>query len=230
MFGLTLHNRGFNNFDSDRIRQPWFLSSKAFHNISSLPSLQSPWSSVCLLTSPGHTIHAPWSCVTPSTPKTQNLLPMTASACTSSQLQNTSSVYAVRTAHFGMKLYNDHRNAQLLNLSIYLLLRHAVAQWLRHCATNQKIAGSIPNGVTGIFHWHNPSGRTMALGSTQPLTEMSTRSISWGKGGLCVGLTTLIIFKGTRAWGSFETSGIDYLSSYPKKESSQTDELCGIQP
>jgi hypothetical protein len=25
-----------------------------------------------------------------------------------------------------------------------------------------------------------PSGRTMALGSTQPLTEMSTRNISWG--------------------------------------------------
>ena len=26
----------------------------------------------------------------------------------------------------------------------------------------------------------NPSDRTMALGSTQTLTEMSTRSISWG--------------------------------------------------
>ena len=32
----------------------------------------------------------------------------------------------------------------------------------------------------GIFHWHDPSGRTMALVSTQPLTEMSTRYISWG--------------------------------------------------
>ena len=32
----------------------------------------------------------------------------------------------------------------------------------------------------------------MALGSTQPLTEMSTRNISLGaKGGRCVGLTTL---------------------------------------
>jgi hypothetical protein len=31
----------------------------------------------------------------------------------------------------------------------------------------------------------------MALGSTQPLTEMSTRIISWDKGGRCVGLTTL---------------------------------------
>ena len=42
--------------------------------------------------------------------------------------------------------------------------------WLRHCATSQKVAGSIPDGVMGIFHWYNPSGRTMALESTQPLT------------------------------------------------------------
>jgi hypothetical protein len=34
-----------------------------------------------------------------------------------------------------------------------------------------------------FFHWHNPIGRTMALGSTQPLTEMTTRKISWGGGG-----------------------------------------------
>jgi len=51
---------------------------------------------------------------------------------------------------------------------------------LRHCATSRKVAGSIPNGVIGIFHWHNPSGRTVALGLTQPVTEMSTRNISWG--------------------------------------------------
>ena len=60
--------------------------------------------------------------------------------------------------------------------------------WLRHCATSRKFAGSIPDG---IFHWHNPSGRTMALGLTQTVTEMSTRNIPWGKGGRCVGLTTL---------------------------------------
>ena len=46
--------------------------------------------------------------------------------------------------------------------------------------TSRKVAGSIPDGVIGIFHWRNPSGHTMALGSTQPLTEMSTRNISWG--------------------------------------------------
>jgi hypothetical protein len=42
--------------------------------------------------------------------------------------------------------------------------------WLRHCATNWKVAGSIPDGVTGISHRLNPSGRVVALESTQPLT------------------------------------------------------------
>ena len=51
---------------------------------------------------------------------------------------------------------------------------------VREGATRRKVAGSIPGSVTEIFHWHNPSGRTMALRYTQPLTEMSTRNISWG--------------------------------------------------
>jgi hypothetical protein len=55
----------------------------------------------------------------------------------------------------------------------------AVVQWLRYCPTNQKVSGSIPDGVTEVFIDINSSDRTMALGSTQPLTEMSTRSISW---------------------------------------------------
>jgi hypothetical protein len=32
----------------------------------------------------------------------------------------------------------------------------------------------------GICHWHNPSGRTMALVSTRPLTEMSSGDVSLG--------------------------------------------------
>jgi hypothetical protein len=56
----------------------------------------------------------------------------------------------------------------------------AVAQWLRYCATNQNVAGLIPDGVMEFFIDINPSDRTMALGLTQPLTEMSTRSISLG--------------------------------------------------
>jgi hypothetical protein len=29
--------------------------------------------------------------------------------------------------------------------------------WMRHCAKSRKVAGSISDGVIGIFHWHNPS-------------------------------------------------------------------------
>ena len=48
------------------------------------------------------------------------------------------------------------------------------------------------------FHWKfslpTPSSRTMALGSTWRITEISTRNISWGKGGRCVSLTILPLF------------------------------------
>jgi len=73
---------------------------------------------------------------------------------------------------------------QIITLWIRTLYRVAI--------TSRMVAVSIPYGVIGICHWHNPSGRTMALGSTHSLTEMSTRNISLvGKGGRCVGLTSL---------------------------------------
>ena len=53
--------------------------------------------------------------------------------------------------------------------------------WLRYCTTSWGVVVLIPDGVTGILHWHNPSGRTMALGLTQPLTHMSN---SWNPQGL----------------------------------------------
>ena len=36
----------------------------------------------------------------------------------------------------------------------FVVSLNAVAQWLKCCATNRKVAGSIPAGDTGIFHWH----------------------------------------------------------------------------
>jgi hypothetical protein len=70
---------------------------------------------------------------------------------------------------------------QQLNLYyFYFLLGTAVAQWLTCCATNRKFAGSIPDFVMEILTDINPSDRTMALGSTEPLTEMRSWSISWG--------------------------------------------------
>jgi hypothetical protein len=76
-------------------------------------------------------------------------------------------------------------NRQLVNCitvkpQIYIYIwGTAVAQWLRYCASNQKVAVSIPDGVMEFFIDINPSDRTVALGSTQPLTEMSTGSVSW---------------------------------------------------
>jgi hypothetical protein len=41
---------------------------------------------------------------------------------------------------------------------------------------------SIPVEVTEFFNSSNPSSRTMVLGSTQLLTEMSTRTLPGDKG------------------------------------------------
>jgi len=35
--------------------------------------------------------------------------------------------------------------------NIHVYVRTAVAQWLRCCATNRKVAGSIPASVTGFL-------------------------------------------------------------------------------
>jgi hypothetical protein len=49
-----------------------------------------------------------------------------------------------------------------------------------HYATSGKVAGLSP-GWGGFFNLPNPSSRTMALGSTQPLTEMSARNLPGDK-------------------------------------------------
>jgi hypothetical protein len=49
-------------------------------------------------------------------------------------------------------------------LCVTLLLGGAVAQWLRYCATNQKFAGSISDGVMEFFVDINPSDRSYGPG------------------------------------------------------------------
>jgi len=46
-------------------------------------------------------------------------------------------------------------NAIIYHKNTIKILGTAVAQWLRCCATNRKVAGSIPDGVIGIIHFHN---------------------------------------------------------------------------
>ena len=68
----------------------------------------------------------------------------------------------------------------------------AVAQWLRRCATNQKVAGSIPACVSGFFidiksfRSHYGPG----VGSASNRNEYQEYFLR-GKGGQCVRLTTL---------------------------------------
>jgi len=72
-------------------------------------------------------------------------------------------------------------------LLIYLLISSSLSAFNRGATVrwgtglpDRKFEGSISYGVIAIFQWHNPSGRTMVVGSTQPLTETSTTNISWG--------------------------------------------------
>jgi hypothetical protein len=65
---------------------------------------------------------------------------------------------------------------KFLSLSYFrLLLQHT---HIRYSCLKM----SITDKVIPFFNWPNPSSRTMALGLTQPLTEMSTRNLDGSKG------------------------------------------------
>ena len=52
---------------------------------------------------------------------------------------------------FGGKWEEIQSTCSELFVNTKLLLRTAVAQWLRCCATNRKVAASIPTGISGFF-------------------------------------------------------------------------------
>jgi hypothetical protein len=52
----------------------------------------------------------------------------------------------------------------------------------RHYVTSRKIAGSSPDEAIEFFNWFNRCSRITALGSTRPLTEMSTGIFLGGQG------------------------------------------------
>lgn len=73
-------------------------------------------------------------------------------------------------------LYNLHSKFLFKFSSSFFFLQWY--SWLKNCATSWNVAGLIPNGVIGILHRRNPVGCPVTLGSTQPLTELSTTGIS----------------------------------------------------
>jgi hypothetical protein len=57
---------------------------------------------------------------------------------------------------------------------------HAVTQLVEKLHFKPEGHGFNSRWCHWIFFRHNPSGRTLALGLTQPLTEMSTWNVSCG--------------------------------------------------
>ena len=68
----------------------------------------------------------------------------------------------------------------------------AVAQWLRCCATNRKVAGSIPDGISGFFIDIKPFRSHYGPGVDSASNRNEYREhFLGGKGVRCVRLTTL---------------------------------------
>jgi hypothetical protein len=79
--------------------------------------------------------------------------------------------------------------SSVLSLVLYSSQGHTVT-WLRHYATSWKVEVSSSDEVD-FFNLPNPSSRTIALGSTQPLNRNEYQESSWGvKGGRRVRLTS----------------------------------------
>jgi hypothetical protein len=55
----------------------------------------------------------------------------------------------------------------------------AVKQLVQALRYQTEGRGFDSRNAIGIFHWHNPTGPSLALGPTQPLADMSTKNISW---------------------------------------------------
>jgi hypothetical protein len=52
-----------------------------------------------------------------------------------------------------------------------------VVQWLRYCATNRKVAGSIPDGVIGIFHKISRVTRELLVGAHDKRSTFINRAV-----------------------------------------------------
>ena len=79
-----------------------------------------------------------------------------------------------------MVSYSSHQPESKASTLFSVFLVLLFFKYTGYDPTSWKVMGSIPAGVFGIFHKHNASVRTVTLGLVHSLTEISTRSISWG--------------------------------------------------
>ena len=83
---------------------------------------------------------------------------------------------------------DEHRNLQAYQNTSGT----AVTQRLMCCVTNRKVAGSITDDVTGIFHWHKILPIALWLWGRHSLWQKWVPgAFPGGKGGRCLRLTTL---------------------------------------
>jgi hypothetical protein len=84
-----------------------------------------------------------------------------------------------QTERLQFALFRDAKEPKIWGKYMY-----AVAQLVEELRYMPEGRGFDSRWIIEIFNWLIPSSFTVALGSTQPRIEMSTRNISWGKGGL----------------------------------------------
>ena len=64
---------------------------------------------------------------------------------------------AVNSGVCSLNQFEYHRKLFIILLYSFNKWGSRWHSWLRHCTTSWKVAGTIPDGVIEIFHWHNPS-------------------------------------------------------------------------
>jgi hypothetical protein len=78
--------------------------------------------------------------------------------------------------------YHRSLSPSQLTQQCIISIAETLEQLVRHCNTTRKVTVLIPDEVIAFSNLRNPYSRTVALGLTQPLTEMSTSNLHGGKG------------------------------------------------
>jgi hypothetical protein len=85
-------------------------------------------------------------------------------------------IFAVGNFYKRLRIWQILSKVLRLKFLSEMLKEHAQRRWLTAMLQVRKAAGSSPDEVIDSFNLPNPFSRTMTLGVTQPLIEMSKRS------------------------------------------------------
>jgi hypothetical protein len=166
-----------------RIKINELVNLNVFRGIKILICLPEPWQEISIA------CHNPLRCkcvlVNYFCPWRHNRYCVTTKSSLYSSLRRTIAIWYLKVQlYMGLDLtkapYLELRRGNPLTSYVYFIYLQK-SSCLRYYAKSRRIVGSTPDEVIGIFSWHNPSSRTMALGSTQPLTEINTMNLTGGK-------------------------------------------------